>query len=367
MIVRYVGPVADHSGYGTAARNNIVAMLKAGIDLTVFPVTFEKTHTNYGDTGTLIGNHTNVRKDFDVNIIHLTPENWSKFIVSGKYNIGYTVWETDKLPISWVKLINQVNEVWVPSEWNKEVFINSGITIPIKVVPHTLDITLPNQTYPEIMSNDSSFKFYSIFQWTERKNPLGLLTAYLSEFNSEDNVTLILKTYQFGFDYDQQVDIKTKVKNLKQQLGLQSYPKINFIGDLLMPKDIYSLHSTGNCLVSIHRGEGSGLTLQEAMLFGKPIIATNWSGNLEFTKPDNSYLVDYELRSVSGMPWDKYTPDQMWADPSINHTKERMRYVYTHQDEAKVVGLKAQSYISSNFSYDVIGNKIKDLLCQIKN
>ena len=367
MIIRYTAPVGDSSGYGCAARNNIGAMIEAGITLTVNPVSFEIQHTSHGKLGQLINNYINIRRQWDINIIHLTPENWPKFIEPSKYNIGYTVWETSRLPVSWVSIINTIDEVWVPSEWNKQIFIDSGVKIPIKVVPHTLDSKIINESYDINNLANDKFKFYSIFQWTERKNPVGLLTAYLSEFTDKDNVTLFLKTYLMGWDLMQQVQIKDKVRAIKDKLGLSSYPQIHFMGNLLSTNDVHTIHYAGDCLVSPHRGEGTGLTIMESMLFGKPVICTNWSGNLQFTKPSNSYLIDYDLVQVQGMPWDKYSSDQSWAEPNILDLKAKMRYVYNNQDKAKETGQLAQQDILNNYTYSKIGTLIKNLLEVINN
>lgn len=368
MIVRYIGPFPNSSGYASAARNNVVAMARAGIDLTITQVSFEDQYTSHGEVGKLIQSYTDRTGYWDANIIHLTPENWPRFIQPSKYNIGYTVWETSRLPASWVPIINSVNEVWVPSQFNVQVFRDSGVTIPIKCIPHAFDPELPNQPFnKETFTHlDNVYKFYSIFQWTERKNPHGLLRAYLTEFDADDDVTLFLKTYHMGWSEKQQSLIKTHVRELKQELGLSNYPPIQFIGNLLSHNDMQTIHQVGDCCVMPHRGEGFGLVPAEAMLHGKPTISTNWSGNLEYMNHQNSYLVDYKLVPVEGMPWaDKYTSDQEWSEPSIASLREYMRRVFSDPAEGVAVGLRGQKTIRDNFSFEKIGNLIKETLGKI--
>lgn len=361
MITRYIGPVFDSSGYAQAARGNIIAMIRAGIDLTISPVSFEQQYANLGSDAQTIQSYVDRKGYWDTNLIHLTPENWPRCIQSNKYNIGYTAWETSKLPSSWVPLINMVNEVWVPSKFNEEVFRSSGITIPIRVVPHPI-------ATPKIVTittpSDDNYKFYSIFQWTERKNPIGLLTAYLTEFRSDEPVVLYLKTYHMGWTDKQQNIVKTYVRELKEKLGLASYPKIQFIGNLLSDDDIARLHQIGDCLVLPHRGEGFGLVPATAMSYGKPVIATNWGGNLEFMNKDNSYLVDGELTTVEGMPWSKYDSSQQWIEPNLGQLKNLMRFVYLNQDKAKEKALLGQQNIKYILSYESIGLLIKGLMVQ---
>ncbi len=155
------------------------------------------------------------------------------------------------------------------------------------------------------------------------------------------------------------------MRDLKERLGLDSYPKIQFIGNLLSDDDICRLHQMGDCLVLPHKGEGFGLVPATAMSYSKPVISTNWGGNLEFMSKHNSYLIDGVLVPVSGMPWvEKYTNDQQWCEPNINDLKSRMRYVYENKNQAKQVGQYAQVDIRNQLSYESIGSLVKELLVQ---
>lgn len=359
MITRYIGPFFDSSGYAQAARGNIVSMVRAGIDMTLESVSFEHQYANNVDADT-IRSYLNSKGYWDTNIIHLTPENWPRFLQRDKYNIGYTAWETSRLPVSWVPLINQANEVWVPSKFNKLVFEQSGITIPIKVVPHAI---APAKVIPS-EPTDTDYKFYSIFQWTERKNPIGLLTAYLTEFSSNESVVLYLKTYHMGWNDKQQNIIKMQVRELKEQLGRESYPKIQFIGNLLSEDDICKLHTIGDCLVLPHKGEGFGIVPATAMSYGRPVIATNWGGNLEFMNDQNSYLINGRMEPVNGMPWTIYTSDQMWCEPDTISLQLIMRTIFENQQEAIATGLTGAITVKNKLSYETIGSLIKELLVQ---
>jgi glycosyltransferase involved in cell wall biosynthesis len=207
---------------------------------------------------------------------------------------------------------------------------------------------------------DNKYKFYSIFQWTERKNAINLIKAYFNAFTSENNVSLLLKTYYMGWDETQQSFIKNKIKELKA--GRTNLPEIKFIGGLLSGDEINRIHATGDCFYLPHRGEGFGIPIAEAMMFGKPVITTNWSGNLEFTKPDFSYLCDYKLESVGNMPWGKYTSDQNWANPTEESMVEMLRKVYASPGEAKLKGLQGQEYVKEHLSHEKIGQLIKQTL-----
>lgn len=166
--IKYIGPVWDNSGYARANRENILALHSLGIPVTISPISFESIRPDLGKHGQILNSLTNISIDYDVVLIHTTPEFWSKHREEGKYNIGYTIWETTKLHPDWPKYINStVDKVLVGCEWNKEVFKDSGVTIPIGVVPHGIG----KDNFDNVVSynienlNKDTYTFYSIFQW----------------------------------------------------------------------------------------------------------------------------------------------------------------------------------------------------------
>src|SRR3990167_10614019 len=111
--IRYVAPIGDVSGYAEAARNYICALIRQGLEVTVEPISFEKNHNiNHGRLQQIIAPYIGRKIDYQVNIIHLTPENYPRFVEPNKYNIGLYVWETSKLPPTWPALINSMQEAW---------------------------------------------------------------------------------------------------------------------------------------------------------------------------------------------------------------------------------------------------------------
>ena len=137
------------------------------------------------------------------------------------------------------------------------------------------------------------------------------------------------------------------------------YARIYLISNMLTRDEILGLHKRGDCYVSLDRGEGFGLPQCESGAAGNPIIVTGFGGVTEFAKFDNSYLVNYVLTPCFGMsniPW--YTFNQLWAEPSVFHGAELMRYVYNNKDEAKKLGEQLQKDITKKFSWEEIGKKI---------
>ena len=364
--IRYTGPIFDNSGYARACRGNILALHHAGVPITLNPISFEKLRPDLGTEGKLLESLINKPIEFNYNIIHTTPEFWEKHKNPNVKNIGYTIWETTKLHPDWPKYINKsVDKVLVGSEWNVGVFKDSGVIVPVGVVPHGIS----KKEYDGVVAhnisgvNDDAFMFYSIFQWTERKHPLAMIKTYYHAFSGNDDVVLVLKTYRSDYSDAEKGAIRTTLQRLKIIMPMDHYPKIVLIPDILTESEIAALHKRGDCYVSLDRGEGFGLSPFQAGAAGNPIIVTNFGGTTEYAKEDNSYLVDYQLTPVYGMPWSPwYKGDQCWAEPSITHGSELMKHVYNNREEAITKGKKLQNYIYENFSWECIAERlIKEL------
>lgn len=365
--VRYVGALHDTSGYASAARNYVDALIDhPDVDLALDVASFEQQKTNHGaimeKMVPLIGKEIMPK----VNIVHLTPENFPVYKRADCYNIAYTVWETERLPDFWIELCNSMDEIWVPSEWNCEVFKNSGVTKPIICVPHIIHMP-DDKPYKlnQIPVNDDAFKFYSIFQWLERKNPSALLRAYFTEFTNAENVCLVLKTYRMNFTPIEKNIVKSEIQDIKRSLNLENYPPIAFFGDLMTSEYLAGLHHQCDCFVMAQRGEGFGIPFAEAMSYGNPTIATKYGGNLQFMHDQNSFLVNCTRTPVYKMLFNNYNGNMVWAEPDIMDLRAKMRYVYEHQEEAKVIGALGKTQIRECYSKEHIGNHMVNRIKQI--
>ncbi len=360
--IKYKGPIFDQSGYGQACRGNILSLHKLGIPITLELLSFEQSHPDLGRHKEVLGGFVNKDIDYNIVICHTTPEHWPNLREEDKINVGYTIWETSKPHLDWPKYINDnVDKVLVGSEWNKEVFGSNGITVPIGVVPHAFDMSeLDNVTPYNIEGiSENTFVFYSIFQWIERKNPMAYMRNYWHAFQNNEDVALVLKTYRMNYDEKEKESIKTTISRMKKLMPLDTYPKIYFVSNMLSHEEMLGLHAGGDCYLSLDRGEGFGLSPFLAGALGKPIIVTGWGGTTSFANKQNSYLIDYSLTPVWGMPqspW--YRGDQLWAEPRDDHAIRLMRWVYDNRDEAKKRGKVLQHDIETKFSWEVIGETI---------
>lgn len=251
---------------------------------------------------------------------------------SGRYRIGYTMLEVDRLPAEWVRQANQMDEVWTTSSWGAEVFHASGISRPIHVIPLGVD---PQIFRPGPMRSNLSERtvFLSVFEWSVRKGWDILLRAYRRAFNASDPVLLVLK-----------IDSRAPVPNPLQELhGLlpQPAPPVGVLyNQPLSSARMAELYRSADCFVLPSRGEGWGMPILESMACGVPAIATDWSAPATFITAKNGYLLP--IRGlIDADRHNLYTRGARWADPDEDALVELLRHVATQPDECRLKGQQA--------------------------
>lgn len=364
--IKYVAPVFDASGYAQASRGYILALHNLGIPITVRTISFEQDAVELGRDGTILRSLVDKAIDYNIVLTHLTPEHWSTTHEAGKFNVGYCVWETDKLHKDWPGYINENSEgCMVSCDWSVEVYKKSGVTVPVFSVPHGINMDEYTDIDPYSVQGvkEGAYKFYAVFQFIERKHPMAVIKAYWHAFQDRENVALILKTYRMGFSQQEKDSVRETLKRMKQIMPMDNYPPIYLVGDMLSRDEILGLHKFGDCLISLDRGEGFGLVPFEAGATGNPIVVTGYGGVTEYAKPEHSYLTNYTMTPVFGMPqspW--YRGDQMWAEPDLGNAINLLRQVYRNQSEAANKGRMLKDYIASNLSWDQMGLRMMEVI-----
>jgi glycosyltransferase involved in cell wall biosynthesis len=267
-------------------------------------------------------------------------------ILGGRPTIGHWAWETDVVPPSWFEGFKYVEEVWVNSTFVAE---NLGRVAPVPVVVVPQATVVPDPAGVELaQARDDRFTFLfmlDFFSTLRRKNPLGLIDAFTRAFRPGEGPRLLLKTINAQFrrqDHDE----------LSSRIG--DRPDIELIDGILDPLQKTALVARADCYVSLHRSEGFGLTLAESMALGTPVIATGYSGNMDFTTPQNSYLVDWTPTLV-GPDCEIYPHDGRWAEPDLDHAAELMRRVWERPDEARAKAQRARVDIERLYAPAVVG------------
>ncbi len=368
MKVKYTGPARDYSGYGEANRHDIGALVAAGINVKTELPSYVRESAEFGRLGRLAVELESNNIGYEYQILHTTPDQFKRYSDEGKYHIGRVFWETDCLPQDFAEPCKDLDEIWTGSQFNADAIRKAGVDVPIYVIPEAID-TEVGEVKPYKIEVEG-FKFYSIFEWTERKNPRELLSAYWQEFQGIDGVALIIKTYVDNFSIEKRQEIKQQIRKLKSQLGLKSYAPVYLYLDLMDRHQIYRLHASCDAFVSAHRGEGWGVPQMEAMLMGKPVISTNVGGIHEYlTDGKDALLVPAEMVTLTentrNPRW--YTPNMKWAEADHDVLRQKMRFVFDNREAAAAIGAAGHATATEQFSLTAVGNKMRDRLIAIED
>ena len=343
--ILYIGQYGT-SGYASAARGYLYHYFINGLSITWDPLYFDNSKLDDSDLyDVVIKSLINRRiEQHDMVIMHSTPDLWPKFwkekysLLQNKIVNGYCTWETSKLPIEWVSSINNcVNEVWCPSKYNEKVFKDSGVTVPVRVVPHIFlpqilppkeNIRIVDELTGNLVEDNGLYTFYSIGECNTRKGIDDTIKVFCESFNKHNKVRLILKIHYRDYSTNNKQKCKEYVNNI-----LKNYPnhaKVICLFNNLSNKEILALHSIGDCYISLTKAEGFGLTIFDAFNYGKKIICTGYSGMLDYLGENYSGLVKYKLGNVAGMETfsSNYSVDSQWAYPNLNHAIELMMNAY---------------------------------------
>lgn len=270
---------------------------------------------------------------------------------AGRYKIGFTMLEVDGFPAEWVRQANKLDEVWVPSAFNRDAFLDCGLKRPLHVIPLGVnpDYFHPGITgYPNPMGE---FVFLSVFEWGERKEPWLLLRAFNDAFRADEPVRLVCKVV----NRDPAVSLKREITSL----GLdEDGGKISYLFNQEFPRyQLGSLYRSADCFVSASRGEGWNMPLMEAMACGLPTIATDWGAHQEFVDERIAYPLKVRgtVRAVAKCP---YYEGFSWADPDPDHLRHLLREVYENREEAHRRGEAAAREMAEKWTWERVAEKI---------
>lgn len=390
------GPILSSSGYGEMCRFALRSLKKHEqlFDIYVNP-------TNWGNTGNIFRqteefiwinslmlkthqfiNNNNNQVNFDLSIQVTIPPEWKKMAA---VNIGYTAGiETNLISPAWYKPSQEMDKIIVISEHAKNSFINTvfgdqngntfRVTSPVEVchfpVKNPSDVSLN-------LDFKNDFNFLVVCQWGPRKNVEQVISSFIEEFKNED-VGLVLKV---NFANNSIMDRDAVENSLK--IFLKNFPdrkcNITLVHGEMSEEEMNSLytHPKIKCIVSATHGEGFGFPLFEAAYNELPVIATNWSGHLDFlTVKDEDGAekklfakVDYELKPIAKEHvWQGVLEENTsWAYPLQNSLKSKMREVYKDYGRFKSWAKKLNNYVRENFTEQKIYDNFVNLVLPREN
>lgn len=272
------------------------------------------------------------------------------------YNIGYTMFEANTIPKEWVECCNKMDEIWVPTETNFDIFRIAGVTVPINIVRYGVDTELFNYSENKL----KGFTFLSIGTFIDRKGWDILIESYMTEFNEKEDVRLVIKLD--GTNTNSENEIKKYIKKYSKE----NSPKIIIANVKVNDKDIVSFYKKANCYVMPSRGEGFGLTYLESLAVGVPVIATDFNENSFLTKDNSWFIKVKEMQQASSRLCliNKYYENLWFFEPDVDSLKSTMRYVFNHKDECIEKG-KNGVVTAEEYSYKNIAKDVRNLLSQI--
>ena len=299
---------------------------------------------------------------YNINLIHINPhelglafqQNQDK-IWNGRYNIGFWLWELEEFPDEWVPCFQCVDEIWTPSEFISKA-LRKKTDKPVVTIPYHVeaqpgdycreDFGLPQERFLFLMMYDKN-------SMTERKNPKAVIEAYKKAFRPGEDVGLVIKC---GSCDEAELEMLRK--------WLNGYQNVYFVTETLSREKVNSLISLVDAVVSLHRAEGFGLVMAEAMLMGTPVIATNWSSNTEFMNEHVACMVGYEMIQMQ-RDYGVFRKGNWWADASVDEAAGYMKTLYENREFGQELAERARKHIQEVLSMEQAIERIRDRVSEI--
>jgi glycosyltransferase involved in cell wall biosynthesis/SAM-dependent methyltransferase len=280
-----------------------------------------------------------------------------RLLREGRYTIGVWAWEVEEFPDAYCPAFNLVDEVWAISTFCRDA-IAAKTDKPVHVLPY--QITEPPVTKPleraAYRIGDGGYFLY-VFDYQSihvRKNPLAVVEAFTRAFDMSDGVQLVLKS----INGERSLPEREQLRH-----ACAGRPDIILIEEYMAASAVRALMAEATAYVSLHRSEGYGLTMAEAMALGKPVVATGYGGNLDFMDEDNSLLVPYELVPI-GEGAGPYPANARWADPDIAVAATHLRWIIDEPGEAAALGRRAQTSVLRSAHVERTARFISDRVTQ---
>lgn len=363
--VLFIGYAEGALGLGQLFRDHLAAAAEAGIAFSIHP-------TRVGIETRLLGPFMPERYDtthaFDINVTAVATdyapavfETLDPRRIRRSYNVLYTFWELPEAPEAWRTALSNFDEIWVPNGFVADAF-RKIFTGTITIVPPAVHTGEDRDVDRCIFGMDPE-RFYFLFSfdyssYPNRKNPIGVVRAFQSAFpDREDNTGLVVKSIgptecfpEMWTTLHEAAERDRRIVVMDRSLG-----RDDMLG-LIRAADVY---------VSLHRSEGFGAGMAEAMSLGRAVIGTDFSGNTCFLTRETGFPVPYTLRAVTAeeYPW---ASGQVWAEPDTAAAAQIMRLVFERRDLAEARALAGKTFITTRHGRQAVGKAIKERLSQIE-
>ncbi|TPG64841.1 glycosyltransferase [Ewingella americana] len=357
--VNFFGPYEARDSIGRVATLNIECLKASGTpcDIHLLSRPGPKEVVDYAN----IDDDLIASLKHRVNIFHFNARRvplyfsrLGKDSLKGFYNIGFWVHEMPTIPSQWARQLEFFDEIWTPSSLCQSA-VSLSANIPVVKMPYPIEDNPVNQRMLERAAGQpfDVFNFlaiFDVFSDAERKNPLFVIRAFLEAHAGNPAVRLIMKTRNL----DQDKMLAEKLHRISNE-----HKNVTVLTGYMEPSELRALYDSADAYVSLHRAEGFGLTISDAMSRGIPVLVTGYSGNMDFCNGADSRLVAYELKTV-GHNRPRYRHDDVWAEPDLDDAIEAFRdLVQNHRTWVKRAA-RARLRLAREFSIEAIGNLMQN-------
>lgn len=352
--VNIVGYISSERGVGEAARQMHTALISGGV-----PATTIDTPADPDKISTALSTLVERDHPYDVNLIcvnadmlPLVATGLGEDFFTDRRTAGLWFWEVSTFPDHWLRSFDHLDEVWVASDYIARA-LRPLAPIPVETVRLPVTPGDPDEATRAELGMPEGFCFLFIFDYRsvfKRKNPLGLIRAFCDAFEPGEGPSLVIKSI-CGDEFPVQRDTLAA--------AARDRPDIHLVEETLTVGEKNAMIARCDCYVSLHRSEGLGLTMAEAMYFGKPVIATAYSGNLDFMTASNSYLVPHTMVEI-GTDAPPYPPDGEWAEPDLDSASSLMRQVFENPQAAAERGRCAAADIGHTHSLQAACDRLEE-------
>ena len=277
------------------------------------------------------------------------------------YNIAYPAWELARYPKAWARVLDRFDEIWAPSAF-VQAALQDAVSRPVHRMPLPVELKLsgflgrrhfgiPEDAFVAVF-------FFDFASFAERKNPQAVLDAFerLAARRPDADLHCVIKS-RGGRDMDEAQD---RLEARLSKLGRRGQALYGDLSD----NEIKNLVRVCDVFVSLHRSEGFGRGMAEAMALGRPAIATGYSGNLDFMPPGTGLLVDHELVPVTPGAY-PHGEGQVWAEPSPEHASRLIEQLLDDPAEARAMGARGKAFMREHYSLEALGRRYLDRLAAI--
>ena len=362
--INLIGPLDSATGLGQSFRL---------VERVIRQLEYPYLICNYGqgprNQVTITEYEGRVQKElqYAVNLWHINPSEFAEaYSLFGReafdkrYNIAFWLWELEDFPDEWVPCINLLDEIWTPSEFISRA-LRKKTKKPVYTIPYCISAETDGKQFDRryFQVPEDRFLFLVMYDFqsiAERKNPNGAILAFQEAFSpDQENVGLVIKINS--------ADTK-KISQLQKKIG--QYRNIFLVNRNMEKIEVNSLIACMDTYVSLHRAEGFGLVLAEAMWNRVPVIATNWSANTEFMSPDAACMVSCKMVRLEKdiLPYKK---GNYWADPDIKEAAGYMKRLSSDPKYHAKIAEEGCRYVRDRLEMDNVKKLMAERLQDIKN